>query len=97
MIKIRIIILILIILVLFSSNLYAFEKHQVLHFSAGMVIYSIADYLEFDKPMRWVIIAGSSKELYDHFNDGYVDMEDIIYTIGGGITSNYLLRIEKQF
>ena len=91
------IILILLIILILSQPASAewIDKDKTLHYSAGMVIYSVADYFDADNPMRWVMIAGAGKELADFLIlDGSVRMSDITATIGGGMTASYMLRYE---
>jgi len=73
------------------------DQDKVLHFSAGIVVYSTADYFT-EEPIRWVLLAGAGKELADHlFLDGSVRISDISATIGGGITASYFLRYEMRW
>ena len=92
----RIILILLIILMLSQpASSEWIEKDKTLHYSAGMVIYSVADYFDADNPMRWVMIAGAGKELADFFVlNGSVRMNDITATIGGGMVASYMLQYE---
>ena len=90
-------ILILLVILILSQPTSAewMDKDKTLHYSAGMAIYSVADYFEADNPMRWVMIAGAGKELADFLIlDGSVRMSDITATIGGGMVASYMLRYE---
>lgn len=90
------VIITLVILLLLSQPVSAewVDRDKVLHISAGMVIYSVAEpYTE--KPMRYVILAGASKELADHLLlNGGVRAGDITATIIGGMISSYFLTYE---
>ena len=92
----KIILILLIILILYQpTSAEWIDKDKTLHYSAGMVIYSVADYFEADNPIRWVMIAGAGKELADFLIlDGSVRMSDITATIGGGMVASYMLRYE---
>ena len=93
------IVLVLILIIVFSSTTSAewIDRDKTLHFAAGMSIYSVTDYLSCDDPMRWVLIAAASKEIYDHFNDGHVRFDDITATTLGGISAAYFLNVEYEF
>lgn len=91
----RIITFTVILVLLFSIPLQAewMDEDKVLHYSAGAFVYSVADTLELDSPMKWVLLAGVSKELADHlFLDGSVRIGDIHATLMGGITAKYIIE-----
>lgn len=75
------------ILVLFSVPALSFklDKDKEKHIKAGISTYLIADLLELDNPINYVILAGISKEIWDLTVDKQeMDEMDIIATIFGG-------------
>jgi len=66
---------------------------KVLHFISGFLIYSIVyavcGYLSIDvSPLLIVMIVlfiGIAKEIFDYFNNGDVEVADVIATVVGGI------------
>ena len=92
-------ILMMIILIMLTSNVanaQSLDTDKVLHFSAGALIYSTADYFYSDNPMKYVVAGAVTKELYDFYNSGTVEMADIGYTIAGGIFADWF-RIRLEF
>ena len=68
---------------------------KTLHFAAGALIYSTADYFYSDNPLKYVVIGAVTKELYDYYNQGTVEMADIGYTVAGGIFADWFaIRVE---
>lgn len=86
------IIIITLILILISTPILAFQKDKQLHFAAGSLTYSLADMLEFKKPMLTVIAVGVGKEIYDSQTDGAVELADVLATVLGGIFLKFTIE-----
>lgn len=86
------IIVITLILIMVTTPTLAFEKDKQLHFAAGSITYSLAEMLEFDKPMLTVLAVGIGKEIYDSQTNGTVEIEDALATILGGMFAQFTIR-----
>ncbi len=86
------IIVITLILIMVTTPTLAFEKDKNQHFAAGAITYSIADLIEFEKPMITVIVVGISKEIYDSQTNGTVELKDVLATILGGMFAQFTIR-----
>ena len=89
----------MVILIMLTSNVanaQSLDTDKVLHFSAGALIYSTADYFYSENPMKYVVVGAVGKELYDYYADGTVEMADIGYTILGGVFTDWF-RIRLEF
>lgn len=75
-----------------SPTVYAFPTDKTLHISAGIITYSIADYFQFEKPIRYVLLVSAGKEIYDHYNDGSVELGDILAGLTGGVIAFNLIE-----
>jgi len=86
------VITITLIIILISTPILAFEKDKQLHFAAGSLTYSLAEILEFDKPMLTILAVGIGKEIYDSQTNGTVELEDILATVLGGYFMNFTIK-----
>jgi hypothetical protein len=86
------VITITLIIILISTPILAFEKDKQLHFAAGSLTYSLAEMLEFDKPMLTILAVGIGKEIYDSQTNGTVELEDILATVLGGYFMNFTIK-----
>jgi hypothetical protein len=86
------VITITLIIILISTPILAFEKDKQLHFAAGSLTYSLAEMLEFDKPMLTILAVGIGKEIYDSQTNGTVELKDVLATILGGMFAQFTIR-----
>jgi len=64
---------------------------KILHFIAGLVVYSIFVQLGVTWGIVAVLVAGFGKELYDLVSYGVFDEWDFFWTIAGGVTAAWAL------
>lgn len=88
----KVIMLTLITIILLSTTVYALPIDKTLHFSAGAITYTVAEYLEFENPMAIVISVAAGKEIYDYYNNGTVEIEDILANTLGGLFVKWTIR-----
>lgn len=60
-------------------------KDKLLHFVAGVLIYSASAWLIGYWAIGLVVIAGVGKEVYDYYYGGTEDVYDALVTIAGGV------------
>ena len=79
--------------VLAQNNGQIIKEDKVLHYSVGYITYDLAERAGVKGPIKYVMLVGTTKELYDHYNGGSVEFEDIVATFLGGM-SGHLISIK---